>query len=206
MQCRYCGMEVPDGTKICPGCGSVIATNTNSFGQNVNRAVNNVNQSLSGAEQQLGNAFNDIRSSFTGNSAPRGPRLKTDRSLLMWIILTFVTCGIYGFYFIYTMAQDVNTACEGDGESTSGLIAYIILSYITCGLYSYYWQYKLGNRLADNAYRYNMRFSENGTTVLLWDILGSMLCGIGPFIAMNILIKNTNAICRAYNQMNGYGA
>ena len=49
MQCRYCGMMVPDGTKICPGCGSVIATNTNSFGQNVNRAVNNVNQSLSGA-------------------------------------------------------------------------------------------------------------------------------------------------------------
>ena len=45
---------------------------------------------------------------------------------------------------------------------------------------------------------------ENGTTVLLWLIFGSFLCGIGAFVAMHILIKNTNAICNAYNVQNGY--
>jgi hypothetical protein len=204
MICPVCGANIPDGSKFCTGCGATLVQN-NSLGQNVNNAVNNVNQMFSGAEQQLGNTFNSIRGSFNGGGAPRGPRLKTDRSLLMVILLSLITLGIYTYYFIYSVANDVNTACDGDGQSTSGLIAFLVLSMITCGIYSYYWYYKLGNRLADNAYRYNMQFSENGTTVLLWMILGSMLCGIGPLIAMNIIIKNTNAICRGYNQANGYG-
>lgn len=45
-----------------------------------------------------------------------------------------------------------------------------------------------------------MTFHENGTTVLMWLLFGSLLYGIGPFIAMNILIKNTNKICEAYNK------
>lgn len=129
--------------------------------------------------------------------------LKTDRSLVMYIILTLVTCGIYSYYFIYTMAQDVNVACDGDGQQTAGLIKFILLSIITCGIYAWIWYYGLGNRLADNAPRYGMNFQENGTTVLLWLIFGAFICGIGPFIAMNILIKNTNAICNAYNMQNG---
>lgn len=49
-----------------------------------------------------------------------------------------------------------------------------------------------------------MNFQENGTTVLLWDLFGIFLCGIGPFIAMNIIIKNTNSICMAYNRSKGF--
>ena len=49
------------------------------------------------------------------------------------------------------MAHDVNVACDGDGENTSGLVAFILLSMITCGIYAWYWYYKLGNRLANNA-------------------------------------------------------
>ena len=98
------------------------------------------------------------------------------------------------------MAHDVNIACEGDGEQTSGLVAFILLSIITCGIYSWVWYYKLGNRLAANAPRYGLSFQENGTTVLLWFVFGALLCGIGPFIAMNILIKNSNRICNAYNR------
>ena len=102
--------------------------------------------------------------------------------------------------FIYKMAHDVNIACEGDGEQTAGLVAFILLSIITCGIYSWVWYYKLGNRLAANAPRYGLSFQENGTTVLLWLVFGALLCGIGPFIAMNILIKNSNRICNAYNR------
>lgn len=130
-------------------------------------------------------------------------RLKTDRSLLMYILLTFVTCGIYSWYFIYALARDVNAACAGDGRNTAGLIKLILLSLITCGIYSWIWYYGLGNRLAYNAPRYGMNFQENGTTVLLWMILGSFLCGIGPFIALHIIIKNTNMLCGAYNHAHG---
>lgn len=84
-----------------------------------------------------------------------------------------------------------------------GLLSYIVLSIITCGIYAYYWYYKLGNRLSANAPRYGLNFQENGTTVLLWCLVGILLCGLGPFIAMNILIKNSNQICNAYNRANG---
>lgn len=125
--------------------------------------------------------------------------IDSNRGLVKYILLSIVTCGIYGWYFIYKMAEDVNTMCAGDNENTAGLVKFILLSYITCGIYGYIWYYKLGNRLAENAPRYGLSFQENGTTVLLWLFLGALLCGIGPFVAMHILIKNTNAMAEAYN-------
>ncbi len=93
--------------------------------------------------------------------------------------------------------------CREDGQKTGGLLAFILLSFVTCGFYGLYWEYKLGNRLAANAPRYGLTFQENGTSVLLWYLVGALLCGIGPWVAMHILIKNTNALAAAYNARNG---
>lgn len=194
MFCPKCGKNVDDSAKVCPNCGSPLKADLESAASDAFRKSGN----------ELRNAFNDVRSSLSGNPAPyAGERLKTDRGLFSYIILSIVTCGIYGYYFLYKMASDVNIACEGDGENTAGLLQFIVLSFVTCGIYSWIWYYKLGNRLAENAPRYGMTFQENGTTVLMWNLFGVMLCGIGPFIAMNILIKNTNKICNAYNQAHG---
>lgn len=137
---------------------------------------------------------------------PRAPYppipLKTDRSLIMYILLSVCTCSLYSLYFIHRLARDVNTACAGDGRNTAGLLPLLLLSVLTCGIYPYIWYYNLGNRLAANAPRYGLAFQENGTTVLLWELFGVLLCGVGPFVALNIIIKNTNAICAAYNYQN----
>ena len=103
------------------------------------------------------------------------------RSIPMCIILSLITCGIYGFWFIYTIARDMNVMCSGDGDRTPGLGAYIGLSIVTCGIYNLWWVYKIGNRLAYNAPRYGLQF------------------GLGPWIGMYIIIKNTNAMAAAYN-------
>lgn len=134
---------------------------------------------------------------------PTATRIPTNRSLIAYILLSIITCGIYSYYFIYSIARDVNTMCREDGQKTGGLLAFILLSFVTCGFYGLYWEYKLGNRLAANAPRYGLTFQENGTSVLLWYLVGSLLCGIGPWVAMHILIKNTNALAAAYNARNG---
>lgn len=134
---------------------------------------------------------------------PTATRIPTNRSLIAYILLSIITCGIYSYYFIYSIARDVNTMCREDGEKTGGLLAFILLSFVTCGFYGLYWEYKLGNRLAANAPRYGLTFQENGTSVLLWYLVGALLCGIGPWVAMHILIKNTNALAAAYNARNG---
>lgn len=203
MFCSNCGTEVPEGSNNCPNCGAPISTSA-KMGSAMNAAADMAKSAFSQAEQSLGSAINDVRQDFNNNgNVPTGGALKTDRSLVAYILLTIITCGIYGYYFLYSMARDVNIACEGDGENTAGLIAFILLSFITCGFYAYFWYYKLGNRLCANAPRYGLNFTENGTTVLLWCVVGLIACGIGPFVAMHILIKNTNIICAAYNRVNG---
>lgn len=125
--------------------------------------------------------------------------VKQDRSLGMYILLSLVTCGIYSWIFLYELAKDINVLCQGDGEETAGLVKFILLTMVTCGVYAWVWYYKLGNRLCSNAPRYGLTFQENGTTILMWQLFGILLCGIGPFIAWNIIIKNTNALAMQYN-------
>jgi len=132
--------------------------------------------------------------------------ISTNRSLVTFILFNILTCGIYGYWFLYKMAQDVNLMCSGDGQTTAGLVQFLVLSIITCGIYAWVWYYKLGNRLAANAPRYGLTFSENGTTILMWFLFGIFLCGIGPYVAMHILIKNTNAMAFAFNAQRTSGA
>lgn len=166
-------------------------------------------------QQQAGAAAASAKSAYDAHQAqqaqaqaqaagyPTATRIPTNRSLIAYILLSIITCGIYSYYFIYSIARDVNTMCREDGEKTGGLLAFILLSFVTCGFYGLYWEYKLGNRLAANAPRYGITFQENGTSVLLWYLVGALLCGIGPWVAMHILIKNTNALAAAYNARNG---
>lgn len=123
------------------------------------------------------------------------------RSLLTLILLSLITCGIYGIIFWYNYADDMNRVCEGDGKDTKNYIIVLILSFITFGIYYWIWLYGVGNRLAENGPRYGANITDNGSTVLLWMIVGSMLCGIGTFVGMHILIKNMNDLGERYNQM-----
>lgn len=173
--------------------------------QNAQNAQNNAAFNAQANAAQNNAAFNaQANAPVTTVSVNNAYRqyLKTDRSLVVYILLGIVTCGIYNLWFIHSLAKDVNIACAGDGKKTSGLLAFILLSFITCGIYGFYWYYSLGNRLALNAVKYNMHFQENGTSVLMWQLFGALLCGIGPFIAMNIIIKNSNSLFAAYNNSN----
>lgn len=131
---------------------------------------------------------------------------KTNRSLLTYILLNLITCGIYGYIFIYGLSNDVNEVCDGDGQKTGGLLVYLLLGFVTCGIYDFIWWYKLCNRISVNGPRYGVTISENGTTFLLWSILGSLLCGIGPLIALHQVLRNMNTLCAAYNHQNGFTA
>ena len=217
MFCTKCGHEVKDGVKFCTNCGAPVG-----LSQEIKQAADDA---FNQAEREIDSAINEVRDTIRGNdkgsdsagdstdvikgqqteASDGGNTLKlTDnRGLASYIILNIITCGIYGYYFVYKLAHDINIACDGDDENTAGVAAYILLSIITCGIYSIYWQYKIGNRLSSNASRYGLSFQENGTTIVLWDIFGIVLCFVGPYIAMYILIKNSNALFGAYNRKHG---
>ena len=218
MFCPSCGSPLSDDAKFCPVCGSPIgaapaapppapqpqpAPQPTQIQSTPVQAVQPQPQPQQYANQQQ----------YTGQYAQQpaaapmgyGP-VKSDRSLIGWLLLSIVTCGIYSYYFLYCLARDINTMCQEDGDSTPGIAAFILLSFVTCRFYALYWYYKIGNRLQANAPRYGLVFQENGTTILMWQIVGALLCGLGSIFAMNIIIKNTNAMATVYNTRLGVRA
>ena len=66
------------------------------------------------------------------------------RNIALCVILSLVTCGIYGLYWFVCMTDDTNTVANEEG--TSGVMA-LVLTLVTCGLYGLYWAYKCGDKL-----------------------------------------------------------
>ena len=131
-------------------------------------------------------------------------RKKEDRSLLVYILLSIITCGIYGLYFYYCMCNDINAVCapkeRDDANRSPNFLIVCLLSIITCGIYYYVWLYKQGNRIQRVGREYGLEIDESGTTLLLWWIVGAFLFGIGPLVSFYFLIKNVNRLCVRYNR------
>ena len=193
MYCSKCGKEIPNNSEFCPSCGA-------RQNKNIDDKINEVKGKVDDFSQKIDAEVNSAVDDVLNNNTSSGRRLKTDRSLMSYILLTLITCGIYGYYYIYNLSQDINEACKNDGERTPGLGTYVLLSFITFGIYSLYWEYKIGNRIQANSSRYNLSIQENGTSIIMWRIFGLLICCFGSFVGTNILLKNANLICDAYNK------
>ena len=126
-------------------------------------------------------------------------RKKEDRSLLIYMLLSVVTCGIYGLIFMWSFTNDLNdvsSAKDSDGWRSPNFIIVILLMIVTCGIYSWYWLYKVGNTIQRSGDDYGVRVDESGTTLILW----CLLLGVGGLISYHLMFKNMNKICRKYNE------
>ncbi|NCE65156.1 DUF4234 domain-containing protein [Pseudoflavonifractor sp. 524-17] len=68
------------------------------------------------------------------------------RSIPMSIILTIITCGIYGIYWFVCITDETNRVSSRYG--TSGGLA-LVFNLISCGIYGIYWGYKMGEALEE---------------------------------------------------------
>lgn len=91
------------------------------------------------------------------------------RSIALCIVLSIITCGLYGIYWFVCATDDTNevSSCYG----TSGGLAFLF-SLITCGLYGIYWGYKLGEALDDARMRNGEPSSSLAIIFLLLNIFG----------------------------------
>jgi len=113
--------------------------------------------------------------------------------------LAMLALCVLGLIWLDKLIKRVNVVCEGDGRKTAGVLKFLLLGVVTFGIYNLLWLYMLGDRLQDNARRYNLTFKEGGAAVLLWFVPGMFILA-GPFISLYIVIKNTNALDAAYNK------
>ena len=92
------------------------------------------------------------------------------RNIAVCIVLTLVTCGIYGIYWIVCLTNDVNTV-SGDVNGTSGGMV-VLLTIVTCGIYGIYWAYKQGERLDFTKNNRGIPSSNSGVLYLILQIFG----------------------------------
>lgn len=124
--------------------------------------------------------------------------MKTNRSLLVLILLSILTLGIYALYFWHKYAADMNVVCNGDNKHTRGILARIFFSIFTLGIYDLVWLYSAGERISANAFKRGIHCNTTGSSTLLWYILGTLIV-IGPFVALHKLIDGLNKLCADYN-------
>lgn len=67
------------------------------------------------------------------------------RSIPVCIILSVVTCGIYGLYWFVCMTNEANTLSHHEGDVSGGVA--LILQIVTCNIYGLYWAYQMGSKL-----------------------------------------------------------
>ena len=76
------------------------------------------------------------------------------RGVGLAILLTLVTCGIYGLYWQYKQMQTLNAWLRKEEFS---FLTWFFLSIITCGIFAVYYEYKMAKGIneiqANNGFR-----------------------------------------------------
>jgi len=143
--CPNCGAQAPQEANNCPNCGT---------------AFNNTNAAPEAQPTQP--------TQPTGNYT--GPKAFQKRDIVKCIILSIVTCGIYGIIWFVNMVNDVNACCN-DGETKSGGMVFL-LTLVTFGIYGFIWVYNAGKRLNTAGTKYGKTIQDNSILYLILMIFG----------------------------------
>ena len=195
MFCPECGANIEDGTRFCPECGADVSAA--AAGANPQPAApvpptpdvqpDYQNQQSYDQQQTYSQQTYENQQSFQSQQAySQQPGGVESRGIGMCIVLTLVTCGIYGIYWLYKLNNDLNYLTD-DPEGTSGGMV-ILLTLVTCGIYGWYWYYKMGIKVDQLKTQMGQQASSSN---ILFLILGIFGLGIVNYILMQSTINQT---------------
>lgn len=215
MLCPKCGNQINDSAKFCDACGSSI----NSFSMNNQGGLlsrrKRKSEELNNNEGKISESDNDINQSnnmsnnesniniveevkiVQNNETVDFSKIKKNRNFVIYLILTFLTGGLYMILFWWGFIKDMNLICGEEGESPNSILV-LIFSVITCGIYYFYWMYKHSERIKNTATHYNVRIKQSSESILLWAIVGTIFAfGFGILLGQYFMINNFNKLTNA---------
>ena len=178
--CHKCGAQCEDGAKFCKQCGAALAdVNANQSQQTYEvprqaqytSADTNNSQNAYGNQNQYGGPAGGMNQRFPGIQ---------ERNIAIAVILSIVTCGLYGIYWMIKLNDEVNQI-YGDTQATGGGLVFLF-TLITCGIYGWYWMYKMGEKC-------DQIKGVNGSSGILYLILGIFGFGIVSYCLMQDTIN-----------------
>ena len=126
--CPACGAQNPDNATFCNACGARL----DAAGQAPNPGPRYQNPD-DGHPYGQGPAYGG-QQGYGGMVVPR--------SIVLAIILTIITCGLYGLYWMCRVNDELNLLAGNDRGTSGGMV--VVFEIITCGIYGIYWAYKMG--------------------------------------------------------------
>ena len=85
------------------------------------------------------------------------------------IILTIITCGIYGIFWFVSISDDVRIV-SNDERLSGGKC--LLLTIITCGIYGYYWCYLVAKALMQAQSKYELPADDYTLLYIILRIFG----------------------------------
>ena len=127
-------------------------------------------------------------------------RLKSNYSMLKYVLLTIVTFGVYPIVFYAKMGVVLNQiASRHDGRKTMHYcLVYFLFAPITFGIVGLVWFTRLSNRIGRELQRRQIAYCFGGRDYWLWNVLGSLII-VGPFIYLKKLCKAMRLLSLNYN-------
>lgn len=93
------------------------------------------------------------------------------REIALCILLSLVTCGIYGIIWFISITDDTVRLNGGKEYNTSGVTAFL-LTIVTCGIYGYYWAYQMGKSITKAGELRNTQINDNSVLYIVLQIIG----------------------------------
>lgn len=118
------------------------------------------------------------------------------KSVGLYVFLTIITCGLFGLYWIVSVANDANIAAQEPG-TPGGVV--LILTIITCGIYGWYFLYQAGQKIRIAQMKRNFPYVSDQSIVYL------ILAIFGLSIISYALIQNELNKIADSDMMNGQG-
>ena len=91
------------------------------------------------------------------------------RDIVTSILLSFVTCGIYGIFWFISITDDARIV-SGDDRLSGGKC--FLLTLVTCGIYGFYWAYLMGKAIMQAKAKNDMPADDNAMLYLILQIFG----------------------------------
>jgi hypothetical protein len=171
--CPYCQEPIPEESRVCKFCSKPV-----------------VKKCPFCAEEVLATAkkcrwcHSDLDSPTGGADAPRSGARRADpnavlgeeRSVVLVIVLTLITCGIYGLVVMYRIGEELNAHRRRQDINPA---ADLLITIVTCGLWNIYLLYKYPKALQDATVEEGLPVSDVTVPCLLLGIFGFGFVGIG---------------------------
>ncbi|MBR3269526.1 MAG: DUF4234 domain-containing protein [Oscillospiraceae bacterium] len=161
MICPVCGANNPDGSNVCASCGSPLQ-------QAFDPSQQPYQQPYPG-QQPYQQPYPGQQPYYGGQRAIPNPGIQK-REIVTAIILSIVTCGIYGIIWFINLTDDSNKL-SGDPNATSGGMAFLF-GLLTCGIYMFYWAYKRGEIIDNLNVQRGMPRTNNAVLYLVLNLFG----------------------------------